>query len=97
MYRPELVHAHDPGLVAARARSGSFLYGPAGTLVEGEALSAGVAGWALVHGIVALWVNGNLPAELGDDPEQIVRLAGRHLFSSPGSTDELTIEPNPPR
>ncbi len=97
MYRPELVHAHDPELVAARARSGSFLYGPAGTLVEGEALSAGVAGWALVHGIVALWVNGNLPPELGDDPEQIVRLAGRHLFSSPGSTDSLTIEPNPPR
>jgi AcrR family transcriptional regulator len=89
MYRPELLRADDPDLVAARGRSGSFLYGPAGTLVDGEALSAGVAGWALVHGIVALWINGNLPPELGDDPEQVVRLAGRHLFSSPGSTDAL--------
>jgi len=90
MYRPELLRADDPDLVAARARSGSFLYGPAGTLVDDDALGAGVAGWALVHGIVALWVNGNLPKELGDDPEQIVRLAGRHLFSAPGSTDALS-------
>jgi AcrR family transcriptional regulator len=93
MYRPELLRTDDPDLVAARTRSGSFLYGPAGTLVDGEALSAGVAGWALVHGVVALWVNGNLPPELGDDPEQIVRLAGRHLFSSPDSTDGPAIPP----
>lgn len=87
MYRPELLRADDPELQAARARSGSFLYGPAGTMVEGDALSAGVAGWALVHGIVALWVNGNLPPELGDDPEAIARLAGRHLFSASGKHD----------
>lgn len=93
MYRPELLRGDDPDLQAARARSGSFLYGPAGTLVEGDALGAGVAGWALMHGVVALWVNGNLPPELGDDPEAIARLAGRHLFSAPGSTDALTIDP----
>ena len=92
MYRPELLRSDDPDLEAAHRRSGSFLYGPAGTIVEGDALGAGVAGWALVHGIVALWVNGNLPPELGDDPEAIVRLAGRHLFSAPGSTDALTID-----
>jgi len=27
-----------------------------------------------------LWLNGNLPPLLGDDPEAITRLVGAHLF-----------------
>jgi AcrR family transcriptional regulator len=81
MYRPELLRADDPDLVAAHQRSRDFLYGPAGTLVKRDALGAGIAGWSMAHGIVSLWVNGNLPDELGG-PEDIMRLAGRYLFAT---------------
>jgi Tetracyclin repressor-like, C-terminal domain len=39
-----------------------------------------VAAWSLVHGLVTLWLNGNLPPQLGDDPEQLVREVARYLF-----------------
>ena len=83
MYRPELLRTDDPDLVAAHQRSRDFLYGPAGTLVKRDALGAGIAGWSMAHGIVSLWANGNLPDDLGG-PEEIMRMAGRHLFSAPG-------------
>lgn len=79
MYRPELLRTDDPELVAAHERSRQFLYGPAGTLVEDDALGAGLAGWALAHGVVSLWASGNLPTELGG-PEDIMRLTGQYLF-----------------
>jgi hypothetical protein len=81
MYRPELVRVDDPDLSGARRRSSGFLYGPAAALVKHDAVGAGIAGWSMAHGIVSLWANGNLPDEL-DDPEHVMRLAGRHLFAS---------------
>jgi hypothetical protein len=41
---------------------------------------AGVAAWSLVHGLATLWLNHNLPPQLGDDPEQIAREVARYLF-----------------
>jgi hypothetical protein len=39
-----------------------------------------VAAWSLVHGLVTRWRNHNLPPQLGDDPEQLVREVARYLF-----------------
>ena len=36
--------------------------------------------WSLVHGLATLWLNHNLPPQLGDDPEQITREVARYLF-----------------
>ena len=80
MYRPELLRPDDPDLLAAHERSRQFLYGPAGTLVKGDALGAGLAGWSLAHGLVSLWAAGNLPDELGD-PEDLMRMVGKYLFT----------------
>jgi AcrR family transcriptional regulator len=88
MYRPELYHAGDPELVAARQASAALLYGPAGdvslTGVGAERLAAGVAAWSLMHGLITLWLAGNLPPQLGDDPEQIARTVAAYL-SRPAS------------
>ena len=42
-------------------------------------LAAGAAAWSLVHGLATLWLNGNLPEQLGDDPEEITRLVAPYL------------------
>ena len=41
----------------------------------------------LVHGLATLWLNGNLPHQLGNDPEEITRLVARYLNipASPGT------------
>jgi AcrR family transcriptional regulator len=85
MYRPELYHRDDPALLAARQAAGAFLY-PHAAAVTGShpnsaaALSAAVAAWSLVHGLATLWLNGNLPPALGDDPEVVARTVAAHLF-----------------
>ena len=43
-------------------------------------LRAGVAAWSLVHGLATLWLNQNLPPQLGDDPEQITREVAHYLY-----------------
>jgi AcrR family transcriptional regulator len=83
MFRPELYHRDDPDLVAARAATAELLYRPAGGVARARGrrrLEAGVAAWSLVHGVATLWLNGNLPPDLGDDPETIARAATSHLF-----------------
>jgi AcrR family transcriptional regulator len=83
MFRPELLRADDPALAAARRRSGEALYGPVGTVAldpSSDTLRAGVAAWALVHGLATLYLDGNLPPALGDDPEVIAREIAVHLF-----------------
>ena len=83
MFRPDLLRLDDPGLDAARERSRSTLYGPLGKvpLAPGsDAVSAGVAAWALVHGLANLYLAGNLPPALGDDPEAIAREIAANLF-----------------
>ena len=80
MYRPELYHADDPDLRAARAGSARVLYGT--NRADEDQMIAGVAAWSIVHGIATLWLNGNLPAQLGDDPEEITRVVAAQLRPS---------------
>ena len=81
MYRPELYHADDPGLVEAREAASATLYGPT-TELTGEAASgalAGVAAWSLVHGFATLWLNGNLDHIVHGEPEDAARAVTRFL------------------
>jgi hypothetical protein len=77
MYRPELYDRADPAVAQARAATAALLYGSPHP--DTARLSGGVAAWAIVHGIATLWLNGNLPPQLGDDPEQITRIVAAHL------------------
>jgi AcrR family transcriptional regulator len=77
MYRPELYHQADPAVTEARTAAAALLYGSQNP--DTGQLSSGVAAWAIVHGIATLWLNGNLPPQLGDDPEQITRIVASHL------------------
>ena len=86
MFRPELLRGDDPALAAARQRSREALYGPLASVPldsRTDSLRAGVAAWALVHGLATLYLGGNLPPTLGDNPEVIAREIAVHLF--PGS------------
>ena len=84
MFRPELYHPDDPELVRAREQARALLYPPAAEANnspdDGGDVRAGVAAWSLVHGLATLWLNQNLPPELGDDPEQITREVAHYLF-----------------
>ncbi len=77
MYRPELYDTADSALKEAEAATAVLLYGSQNP--DTEQLSTGIAAWAMVHGIATLWLNGNLPPQLGDDPEQITRIVASHL------------------
>lgn len=79
MFRPELYDSDAPAVAEARAVTANLLYGPVAQLAE-IPLQAGVAAWSLVHGLATLYLNGNLPSELGDDPEQIARACAAYLF-----------------
>jgi AcrR family transcriptional regulator len=89
MYRPELYHRDDPALVAAREAAGRSLY-PLAARSRGappdsaEALNAAIAAWSLVHGLATLWLAGNLPPALGDDPEVVARRVAAQLFAPGG-------------
>jgi AcrR family transcriptional regulator len=84
MFRPELYRPHDPEVSRAREGSRALLYGPvAGGPDPGpEDVRAAVAAWSLTHGLATLWLNRNLPPQLGDDPEQITREVASHLFQA---------------
>lgn len=77
MYRPELYRADDPEVQAARAAAGVRLYGSASP--DAEHVTVGTAAWSLMHGLATLWLNGNLPGQLGPDPEQAARTIARYL------------------
>jgi AcrR family transcriptional regulator len=84
MFRPELYRPDDPQLVRARDAARALLYPPATEAANSPDgagdLLAGIAAWSLVHGLATLWLNQNLPPQLGDDPEQITREVARYLF-----------------
>ena len=84
MFRPELYRNDDPELVQAREQARTLLYPPAAEVANSPSgrgdVRAGVAAWSLVHGLATLWLNQNLPPQLGDDPEQITRDVARYLF-----------------
>ena len=77
MYRPELYRPDDAEVIEARAAAAVFLYGTGRP--DAGRLAAGAAAWSLVHGLATLWLNGNLPKQLGDDPEEITRLIAPYL------------------
>ena len=83
MFRPDLYRNEDPELAEARKEAAALLYTPLGRLSSGDpsfdTLRAGVAAWSLVHGLATLYLNGALPPELGDDPEQIARSVPGHF------------------
>ena len=84
MFRPELYRPDDPEVSRARAASAALLYGPVGGS-DPEQMRAAVAAWSLTHGLATLWLNHNLPRQLGDDPEQITREVARYLSPTPPS------------
>jgi AcrR family transcriptional regulator len=77
MFRPELYHPEAPEIRAARAATSVMLYGT--DKADAKQLEAGVAAWAIVHGVATLWLNHSLPKGLGDDPEEITRLVAARL------------------
>jgi AcrR family transcriptional regulator len=85
MYRPELYRPDDAEIRHARAGAAVLLYGTESP--DAGQLAAGAAAWSLVHGLATLWLNGNLPPQLGTDPEEITRRIARYLTGpdSPGA------------
>ena len=81
MYRPELYRPDDAEVREARAGTAVLLYGTASPTPA--QLAAGAAAWSLVHGLATLWLNGNLPPQLGTDPEDITRLIAPYLNLPP--------------
>jgi AcrR family transcriptional regulator len=79
MFRPELYHPDDAELGAARAVTAAILYGAEREGASDEQVTAGVAAWALVHGMATLWLNGSLPPRLGSDPEDLTRRIAPYL------------------
>jgi AcrR family transcriptional regulator len=82
MYRAELYDQGDAALLEAKSAAAAVLYGT--DHPNPERLSESVAAWAIVHGIATLWLNGNLPRQLGRDPEKITRTVAAHLQISRG-------------
>ncbi len=86
MWRPDLYHADDPDLVAARSRSSDALYSAVTDLSDGpgaaDTRQAGLAAWSLAHGYATLWLSGSLP-DLPDPPDEAARAVLRHL--APGA------------
>lgn len=79
MFRSELLHADDADLQAARARSRAQLYGPITPRGKDPRVDAGVAAWALMHGVASLWLDGALPRQAGKTPRAVAQAAGRYL------------------
>lgn len=82
MWRPDLYHADDPALLAARDRSSAGLYSGVADLPDGQAgadvREAGLAAWSLAHGFATLWLSGALP-DRPDRPDEAARAVLRHL------------------
>jgi len=83
MFRPDLYHADDPEVVAARNRAGAALYTgveelPDAAADPGAVREAGLAAWSMAHGFATLWLNGALP-DVGGDPGDAARGVLAHL------------------
>ena len=82
MFRPELLDREDEELRQARARTAHILYGT--DAPSADQLADGVAAWAMVHGLATLWLDGNVPPQLGDDPTAVTRLVAARLNTRRG-------------
>ena len=82
MFRPELLRRDDPQLLEAARQSSQHLQG--GATGEAAAIGTGdgeavmIAAWSLVHGFATLWLDGNIPTDLGP-PQQLARRIARAL------------------
>jgi AcrR family transcriptional regulator len=98
MFRPDMFHADDPELVAAKNVTRELLYGPAAEVAhDGDTQLVGIAGWSFVHGFATLWATGNLTGRFGDDPIAAARAVGSVLFARPraqGNEQERFGRPN---
>jgi len=86
MYRPELYHADDPALVAARRQTSELLYGPLSArpdLAAADTRNAGLAAWSLVHGLATLLLTNNLPRDASRDVAGLTRTVASYLFPPP--------------
>jgi AcrR family transcriptional regulator len=82
MFQGDLLRSPDEALQAARRRSSAVLYPGAAEVVQPSDpadRTAGVAAWALVHGLAMLVLSGAVPKELPDDPEELTRVVAAHL------------------
>lgn len=75
MFRPELYHADDPEVKAARDRAAAIL----AKGVNAPRTTA-IAAWSLAHGFANLWLSGALPRDLGETPQDAARPVLRVLF-----------------
>ncbi|SCF36923.1 DNA-binding transcriptional regulator, AcrR family [Micromonospora viridifaciens] len=81
MFRPDLYHADDAEVTAARARAGEVLRtGVARHTGRGPEVDS-LAAWSIVHGFATLWLAGALPPRVGPDPEAAARTVISRLFA----------------
>lgn len=81
MHQPSLYNTDDPEVIAARRRTFEILFATAGAFKpDADAAQVGLAGWALMHGLAALWQGGNLK-EFGDDPVALAKWIADVTFS----------------
>jgi AcrR family transcriptional regulator len=85
MFRPDLYHADDPDLIAARDAAFDILYGSARALIaagpDDDVTGLVIAGWSLSHGFATLWLTANLQDRLGPDPADIASQLNRGLIA----------------
>ena len=97
MHAPELVHAHDPGLVAAAARSNRQLLDGVAAFAPGPRDQVAVkaaAAWGLVHGLATLTLSGALAHDhlvgsgLGDLHRLVLRATSLLDLTRDGALDD---------
>lgn len=85
MWRPDLLRRDDPELVAARSRSFDVFYRTVAESIpsaRGDDFQGAVAAaWSMVHGFATLWLAGNFPPEMGDDPMALALLTARGVVA----------------
>ncbi|MFF0560647.1 TetR/AcrR family transcriptional regulator [Streptomyces sp. NPDC004266] len=83
MFRPELLRADDPDLLAAKERASAELRAGVADLPDvPDARQAGIAAWSLAHGFATLLLTHNVTAAIGDrDPEEYFRSLAGLLFT----------------
>lgn len=83
MRAPGLVRGDDAELVAARQRAGDMLQEGARRHASGTDPTTALAGWAMVHGLSTLLVDGMVEPEPGSDTESLARSVTGRLAHQP--------------
>ncbi|PZT72202.1 MULTISPECIES: TetR/AcrR family transcriptional regulator [unclassified Streptomyces] len=87
MFRPDLLRADDPDLLAAKDRATAALRSGVAALdtADDDPRLTGVAAWSLAHGFATLLLSGNLTDAVADrDPEDVFRIIARLLLTPGG-------------